>query len=69
MTRAEAWRALWHRDQAAALRLCDDIIRHRPVPDRLLIRLADTRVEEWHVGMRPTPPVNLAEGCFVEPER
>lgn len=48
--------------------LCDYIIRTRPVPDRLLIRLAQTRVEEWHVGMRPTPPVNLAEGGLVEPE-
>ena len=40
--KAETWKRLLERDPAAVSALCDHIVRVRPVPDRLLMRLGIT---------------------------
>ena len=37
--RAAAWRSLWQTDKQRALQVCDEIVRQRDVPERLLRRL------------------------------
>jgi hypothetical protein len=42
----KAWRYWWQHDRAELLRVCDMIVRTRPVPDRLLDRLGVTTKTE-----------------------
>ena len=44
--RTKAWKWIWEHDRQRALDLCDEIVRKRPVPSRLVARLGVTTAEE-----------------------